>query len=197
MKLKRRSEAFTLIELLVVITIIGILATIAIPALGGAVDKAKLTKAQQNAAGIVKVIALIGVDTDGYGDTNVAKYPGTNLNFWYNSLTNYSKTNELMKMFSAGDVNVSSWSGSGPNTNAFYIYSVTDDSDSDTILMTTKNWLAPSSAGAGPALTKDKQPFADKGAIVLKKSASVTVINSRQATNDISSIGLSTNCLNP
>jgi prepilin-type N-terminal cleavage/methylation domain-containing protein len=190
-----RLQAFTLIELLVVITIIGILAAIAIPAIGGAIDKAKLTQAQTAMSGVAKIVYLIGVDADGYGDTNVSKYPGTNLTLWFSSLTNYSSTNDLMKLFSAGDVKVTSWTAAGPNTSAYYIYGVTDDSASDTILMTTKNWLAPIS-GAGPALTKDKQPFGDKGAIVMKKSAAVTVINSRQATNDISSIGLSTNCLN-
>jgi len=191
----KRIIGFTLIELLVVITIIGILAAIAIPAIGGAVDRAKLTQAQTAMSGVAKIVYLIGVDADGYGDTNVSKYPGTNLTFWYNSLTNYANTNDLMKLFSAGDVKVTSWSSSGPNTNAYYVYAVTDDSASDTILMTTRNWLAPVS-GAGPALTKDKQPFGDKGAIVMKKSAAVSVINARQATNDISNIGLATNCLN-
>ena len=188
-------RGFTLIELLVVISIIAILATVAIPAIGGAMDKAKLTKAQTDVLGISKLIGLMRVDADGYSDTNISKYPGTNLALWYNSLTNYSSTNDLMKIFSAGDIKVSSWSASGPNTNAYYIYAVSDDSADDTILMTTRNWLAPSS-GNGPALTKSSQPFGDKGAIVFKKSGSATVINARQATNDVSSIGVATNALN-
>jgi hypothetical protein len=158
-------------------------------------DKAKLTKAQTDVLGISKLIGLMRVDSDGYSDTNISKYPGTNLNLWYNSLTNYASTNDLMKVFSAGDVRVSSWSSSGPNTNAYYIYAVSDDSADDTILMTTRNWLAPAS-GNGPALTKNLQPFGERGAIVFKKSGSATVINARQATNDVSSIGVTTNALN-
>jgi prepilin-type N-terminal cleavage/methylation domain-containing protein len=195
MNLIKRLKAFTLIELLVVISIIAILATIAIPAIGGAMDKAKLTKAQTDVLGISKLIGLMRVDSDGYSDTNISKYPGTNLNLWYNSLTNYASTNDLMKVFSAGDVRVSSWSSSGPNTNAYYIYAVSDDSADDTILMTTRNWLAPAS-GNGPALTKNLQPFGERGAIVFKKSGSATVINARQATNNVSSIGVTTNALN-
>jgi prepilin-type N-terminal cleavage/methylation domain-containing protein len=197
MKLIKRLTAFTLIELLVVITIIGILATIAIPAIGGAVDKAKLTQAQTGLAGIAKAVALVSVDVNAYGDTNIAIYPGTNLAFWYNTLTNYVSTSDLMKIFSAGDVKVSSWSAStGPNTNAFYIYGVSDESADDTLFFTSRNWLAPTS-GNGPALTKSARPFGDKGVIVLKKGGSASVLSAMQATNAITNIGITTNCLNP
>jgi prepilin-type N-terminal cleavage/methylation domain-containing protein len=194
MKLIKSLTAFTLIELLVVITIIGILAAIAIPAIGGAVDKAKLTQAQSSLSGITKIVALIGIDAD-TGDTNVSKYPSTNLTFWYKSLTNYAGTNDLMKMFSAGDIKATSWNDSGPNVSAYYVYAVSDDSPGDAIMMSSKNWLVPTS-GNGPALVSSAKPFGDKGALILKKSSAVQIINSRQATNDISNFGISTNCLN-
>jgi prepilin-type N-terminal cleavage/methylation domain-containing protein len=197
MKLIKRLTAFTLIELLVVITIIGILASIAIPAIGGAVDKAKLTQAQTSLAGISKAVALAAVDFNAYGDTNVSVYPGTNLGAWYNTLTNYVSTNDLMKVFSAGDVKVTSWAPTtGPNTNAFYIYAVAEESADDTIFFSTRNWLAPTS-GNGPALSKSSRPFGDKGVLVLKKGGSASVISAMQATNAITNIGLTTNCLNP
>jgi prepilin-type N-terminal cleavage/methylation domain-containing protein len=195
MKIPSHLRAFTLIELLVVITIIGILATIAIPAIGNAVDKAKLTASMKSAQEFSKGWYLALVDVEGGGDTNVAAWPGTNLNFWYQSLTNYISTNDLIKIFSAGDVRVTGWTDAGPQNSAYYVYAVSDSSPGDAILMTTKNWLAPAS-GAGPALTRDSKPFGDKGAIVIKKGGSAQIINARQATNDISSIGYTTNCLN-
>jgi len=189
-------RAFTLIELLVVITIIGILMAITIPAIGGGVDKARLAATQKSLVGVVNLIALINTDVEA-GDTNLSAYPSTNLNNWYNSLTNYCGTNDLMKLFSAGEVRVTSWSSSGPNTNAYYVYAVDSSSEGDTILMTTRNWRAPIS-GNGPALVKSSKPFGDKGALVLKKghAAGAQVISSKQATNDISSIGIATNVLN-
>jgi len=195
----KRSSGFTLIELLVVITIIGILASISIPAISGALDKAKLTKAAANLGGVVKIIAIMQVDEVG-GDTNVTSFPGTNavtLAAWYNSLTNYAGTNDLMKLFSAGDVNVSSWTAAGPNTNAFFVYGVTSESEGDAILMTSRNWQAPTT-GNGPALNKTAKPFGDKGAVILKKSSVYggQVITARQATNAVSSIGIATNVLN-
>lgn len=192
----KRSSGFTLIELLVVITIIGILASISIPAISGALDKAKLTKAAANLGGIIKIMAVMQVD-EVQGDTNISSYPGTNLDLWYKSLTNYAGTNDLMKLFSAGDVNVTTWTGSGPNTNAFYVYGVSSESEGDSILMTSRNWKAPLT-GAGPALVKTDKPFGDKGAIVLKKSHvyGAQIINARQATNAIETIGIATNVLN-
>ena len=51
-----RSKAFTLIELLVVISIIAILASLAFPAIGGAMDSAKRAKAKSDTVQIVTAV---------------------------------------------------------------------------------------------------------------------------------------------
>lgn len=62
---KRTSSAFTLIELLVVITIIAILASIALPAFTSVQQKGKQTKALSNGKQIALALRLFASDHDG------------------------------------------------------------------------------------------------------------------------------------
>ncbi|HTM68426.1 MAG TPA: type II secretion system protein [Candidatus Binatia bacterium] len=69
---KAAGRGFTLIELLVVIAIIGILATIAVVALGDARGKSRDTKRASDAQSINTALALYYADTNGYpADTGV------------------------------------------------------------------------------------------------------------------------------
>jgi prepilin-type N-terminal cleavage/methylation domain-containing protein len=71
-KLRKRVSAFTLIELLVVISIIAILASIALPAFTSVQQRGKQTKALSNAKQIALALRLYGSDHDGvYPSTTV------------------------------------------------------------------------------------------------------------------------------
>jgi len=59
-----QSGGFTLIELMICIAIIGILASIAIPAFSGYKDRAKIAQAQSDLKNIQFAIELLGIDTE-------------------------------------------------------------------------------------------------------------------------------------
>ena len=71
---KRAKNGFTMIELMVVVAIIGVLSSVALPALTKAQDRAKSSAAKQEAVHAAKTctIALIGGDATEIAGANVA-----------------------------------------------------------------------------------------------------------------------------
>src|SRR6478672_3952934 len=65
LNMKKTSSAFTLIELLVVITIIAILASIALPVFNGVTERANQTKDLSNAKQIGIAMKLFASDNNG------------------------------------------------------------------------------------------------------------------------------------
>ena len=78
--MKKTTSAFTLIELLVVITIIAILASIALPVFNGVTERANQTKDLSNAKQIGLALKLFASDNNGF-------YPSKNPGADYNTAT--------------------------------------------------------------------------------------------------------------
>ena len=91
-KLGRRPAAFTLIELLVVISIIAILASLALPSITGALVKAKLTQCMSNYKQLYTSTLTASLDAQSSGSMNPV-WPGDERGStitWAQALTNNS-----------------------------------------------------------------------------------------------------------
>jgi len=90
--LRAKFDAFTLIELLVVISIIAILASLALPSITGALNKAKLTQCMSNYKQLYTATFTASLDAQSAGVTNPV-WPGDaggGTNAWATYLTNNS-----------------------------------------------------------------------------------------------------------
>ncbi|MDE1170289.1 MAG: type II secretion system protein [Verrucomicrobium sp.] len=166
----RNASAFTLIELLVVISIIAILASLALPALDNARTQAQGVQIVSNARQVY--IAMQAASSDaaqsglgGIGFPADAGPQTTPTAYFQNVLI----ANDYLK---AGDLRVLSAPGYpavvGTNTltaanNAFNLGNTGSIDAGTAVLIYTKNW----SWGQDPKETK--QPFGNKGAVILHK----------------------------
>ena len=196
MKLRRPPEGFTLIELLVVISIIAVLASLAVPAVTGALVKGQLIQAVSNARQIH--MATFSMANDGATNSDATLgWPGeadtgiTSVPLFVGHLVgnDYLKAGDL-KVFATAGVSAYAKSGatSGSGTaltvsdfelknSAYKVYMVKESDSSNTVFLATKNYTY------NTALSGTATPFSDKGFVIIRKGGDASSLKKQQATN--------------
>jgi len=164
----KKTSAFTLIELLVVISIIGILASLAIPAVLGGISTAQRTAAVSNMKQMHLTCQQMSLDGTTTGDAGLG-WPGSYANFttWTTNVTpGYLSSNDFVKVMSVAGATLSASSFPTANTNGIRIVGVNEQDDGSTVLFYTRN-VTPAPSGAW---TTNATPlFGNRGFVVFRK----------------------------
>lgn len=167
-----KQKAFSLIEIVVVLAIIVVLASLAIPAIRGAIGSAQKAQVLSNVKQLYS--SVMASSTDGEN-----LWPSTNdFSTWVKALPPRISTNDVKALFSGGGITVSNFP---PERSAILVYSVRDFSNEDFIFASSHNWNATTPSNLDP----ESAPFGDSGFVYVTKGGRGGVGKSKDSTNVI------------
>jgi len=173
-------RGFTLIELLVVISIIAILASLAIPAVTGALTRGQLTQTLNNARQLQVATQTMAMDSFTAGDG--PGWPGdseggASWQTFCTDLTNgkYLSPSDLLKIVTAPGVKVGT--AFPPSKSGLQVYTIKENSPNNAIFVSTFNW------NNFQDLNPDAVPYGDKGFVIFRKGGDGSVYQAAQAKN--------------
>jgi len=140
--IRKKIEAFTLIELLVVISIIAVLASLALPAVTGALTKGQITQTTSNYRQLYVLTQSASLDSQSGGGSGA--FPGdggSGTNFWTNLVPNYCSSNTFINLTTI----------KGTQTNTLVWTNASSSSDPSTMFLSVAGIVSgPSYDGSGP-----------------------------------------------
>lgn len=171
--LRSKIAAFTLIELLVVISIIAVLASLALPAVTGALVKGQITQTMSNYRQLYITSQSASLDQTSAGVSNTG-FPGE-----AGSIANWSNALVPAYLSPQSFQNLMQVKGSSANTS---VWDGTPSSNSSAVVLTTANLSGTSNS----ATVANSAPYNLKGAAAVNASGqamSVTGTNVTGLTN--------------
>ncbi len=183
MKPQKKPSAFTLIELLVVISIIGILAALALPAITSALVKGQMTQTLSNMKQLHLASQQAALDATTTGDATLLGFPGSNsFAAWASNLVPaYLGTNDFCKLVSGAGKITTPGALPGGNTNAVVSYEVLEESAGDMVMLSTGNWT--NYVDPATFATSTAKPYGGKGFVVFRRSGDGQVLLPKQSDN--------------
>jgi len=187
---KLKANSFTLVELLVVISIIGLLAGLAVPAIQGGLDKAK----QQVDVSNIRQCGLIAF---GYANDNEGNYSGTNTTRGQSSLSYFTNLVSLgllnsTKILAGNGYTAAASTGNILAINIAWGYNspLNTSDDANLPLFISKNF-GTGNTFSNVSITTATNGWKSKGIVVLRVGNSAEFIKSGSAGAPAGSVTMS------
>jgi len=171
-------------------SIIAILASLALPAITGAMVRGQMTQTLSNMKQLHLASQQMALDATTTGDTNLG-WPGDVGGTWEAWATNivggnYMSANDFKKMISAPGVIPTSTNPASPGKSAVVVYAVAENSEGGTVFLSSANFT--NSASGGNTLSADSKPYGNKGYVVYRKAGDGSILQARQTGTTFTNI---------